>query len=210
MSAEIVRGALWANDLQRLDWLDPDRGDYVLSGTTMQVAELAAAMEVPAAEIRQRLDRGCRVFVARTRCGVVAGWLWVSTDREWAAPIRQDLCFAGDECYSWDAGTLPEHRGRGLFTALLRHAGWRMARQGRRWMWGGIEDANLASRRSCIAAGFRPVVRLIAIHEPAPTRLRVQPADYADPELVRRARVVLGLTLADGGRLLAEEAERRG
>jgi hypothetical protein len=67
-----------------------------------------------------------------------------------------------------------------------------MAHEGRRWMWNGIEDSNVASRRAHMAAGFRPVLRLTAIHEPPPTRLRVRPADYADPELVRRGRLVLG------------------
>jgi hypothetical protein len=59
-------------------------------------------------------------------------------------------------------------------------------------MWGGIEDSNLASRHSCVAAGFRPVLRLTAVHEPPPTRLHVRPADYADEAVVERALRVLG------------------
>jgi hypothetical protein len=189
----VVRGALWANDLRWLPRPEPSCGDYALSETCTGIAELAAAMEVDAALARERLERGCRAFVARSRtCDAVVSWVWASTGREYAPPIRQDLHFAGDESYGWDAGTLPPHRGRGLFCALLRLAGWRLAQDGRRWMWGGIVDSNLASRRACAAAGYRPVLRVTAVHEPASTRVRVRPADYADPELVRRAQRVLG------------------
>ena len=202
-----VRGALWAIDLDRIAPLEPRRGDYVLTETHSRVAELAAAIEVTAAVVRQRLDRGCRAFVARSRDDVIASWLWVSTDREWAAPIRQDLHFASDECHGWNAGTLPEHRCRGLCTALLRYACREMTAEGRRLMWNGILDENLPSRRAHVAAGFRPVLRLTAVHMP-PAPLRARPADYADPELVARARRMLAgdsqLELVASGSLAGE------
>jgi hypothetical protein len=202
-SGAVVRGALWVNDLRRLGRLDPSPSDYLLTEVCMRMAELATAMQVPALVVSQRLERGCRAFVAWSRNDVVVSWVWVSIGQEWAPPLRQDLVFARDESYGWDAGTLPQHRGRGLFSALLRLVGWRMAEDGGGWMWGGIEDSNLASQRAAAAAGYRPVLRLTAAHEPPPTLLRVRPADYADPELVRRALRVLG---AEGpGRLQGEE-----
>jgi hypothetical protein len=192
MNGEVMNAGLWANELDRLEPLGPRRCDYVLEETSPCVADLAAAMEIPASEVRERLDRGSRVFVARSRGGAIAAWLWVSTGEEWAPPLRQHLRFAADECYGWDASALPQHRGRGLFTALLRYGGWRMAREGYRWMWGGILDSNLASRHSCVGAGFRPVLRITAVLEPPPTRIECWPADYADERLVERARRVLG------------------
>jgi GNAT superfamily N-acetyltransferase len=192
MNDDDVRCGMWANDLRLLDRLGPNRSGYMFAETSTQVAELAAAMNVPAPVVRERLERGCRVFVARSRTDAVAAWLWVSTAQERAEPLCMDLHFAPDECYGWNAGTLPQHRGHGLFTALLRYAGWRMAQQGCRWMWGGILDSNLASRRSCIGAGFRPILRLTAVHEPQPTRIECWPADYADERLVERALHVLG------------------
>jgi hypothetical protein len=191
------------NDVQRLGRLDPTPGDYVLTETRTRTAELAAAMQVPAFVVRERLKRGCRAFVAWARNDTVVSWVWVSTVREWAPPLRQDLVFADDEAYSWDSGTLPPHRGLGLFTALLRLACWRLAEAGRRWVWGGIEDSNLASQRACTAAGYRPVLRLTAVHEPSPTQLSLRPADHAGPELVRRARRVLGAQGAE-----ADDASR--
>lgn len=68
-----------------------------------------------------------------------------------------------------------------------------MAQEGYQLMWGGILDSNLASRYSCVAAGFRPVLRLTAIHERPPTRRHVRPADYADERLVERALRVLAI-----------------
>jgi hypothetical protein len=192
VNGAVVRGALWVNDVNRLGRLDPCPADYVLTEVCARTVELAAAMEEPALVVRERLERGCRAYVAWSPNDTVVSWVWVSTGRERAPLLRQDLSFAADEAYSWDSGTLPPHRGRGLFPALLRLAGWRMAEEGRRWMWGGIEDSNLASQRACTAAGYRPVLRLTAAHEPPPTRLSCRPADYADPELVLRARLVLG------------------
>jgi hypothetical protein len=192
MNPGVVRGALWANELLRLERLDPNRGDYVLTETRMRVSELASAMDVDASVVRQRLERGCRAFVARSRTDAVVSWLWVSTGREWADPLRQLLRFAPDECHGWNAGTLLPHRGRGLCTALLRYAGWRMGQEGRRLMWNGILDDNLPSQSAHAHAGMRPIVRLTAVHEPAPTQLRVRAADYAAPELVLRARRVVG------------------
>jgi GNAT superfamily N-acetyltransferase len=203
----IVRCALWANELLRLDRLGPNRSGYMLAETSTQVAELAAAMNVPAPVVRERLERGCSVFVALSRTDAVAAWLWVSTAQERAEPLCMDLHFAPDECYCWNAGALPQHRGHGLFTALLRYAGWRMAQEGCRWMWGGIIDSNLASQRSNAAAGFRPVLCVNAILEPPPTRLHVRPADYADERLVERALRVLGDDAGGAGALGSRTTE---
>jgi hypothetical protein len=193
VSGSVDRGALWANVLRRLPRPEPHCGDYALVELRecAGIDVLARGMEVGASVVRRRLERGCPTFVACYPDGRVASWLWLSTGREWAPPLRQDLHFAPDECYGWDAGTVPQHRGRGLFTGLLRFAGWRMAQEGHRLMWGGILDANLASQRANVAAGTRPILRLTAIHDPEPTRLRVRRVDYADPELVLRARRIL-------------------
>jgi hypothetical protein len=80
----------------------------------------------------------------------VAGWPWVSTDREWTPPIQRDLHFAADECYGWDADTLPQYCRHGLFTALLRCAGWRMAQEGNRFVWEGILDVQLDGFRGSV------------------------------------------------------------
>jgi ribosomal protein S18 acetylase RimI-like enzyme len=193
VTTAIVHGALWANDLARLGEPAEPAGYAIaeVCGGGAPAAHLAIATDL-GDEVHERLSRGVRAWACwhRPEADLVA-WLWVSTGREWAWPLRRDLRFATDECHGWGAATLPEHRGRGLCSALLRWAGARMAAEGYRWMWNGILDENLPSHRAHWAAGFRPILRLTAIHEPAPSRLWLSGADYADPELVERARRTL-------------------
>ena len=195
MNDAVVRCAFWVNDhLTRLLQPLASCGDYVLVEVRPErlAASLAAAMEVEECQVLGRLERGCRAFAACDGCDEVASWLWVSTGREWAPPLRRMLHIAEGDCYGWNAGTLERHRGRGLFTALLEHAGWQMAQAGCRAMWGGILDTNLASQRANTRAGLRPILRLVAHHEPPPTRMLTWPADYADLRLVERARRLVG------------------
>jgi hypothetical protein len=195
MSERIARGALWANDLIRLRQPEPWAGEHALVevGTGPLVGHLARAMAVEEPVALDRLQRGCRAFAAWSwRAEAVVSWLWVSTGDEYAPPIRRTLQLSDGNCYSWSAGTLVSHQGRGLFTGLLEQAGRRMAEQGCHTMWGGILDANLASQRACARAGMRPVLRLAVVDEPVPARLRTWPAVYADPRLVERARRLLG------------------
>jgi hypothetical protein len=192
MSAAVVRCALWANDLARLGQRVPPCREYVFVEAGPDIApQLAIAMAVDEEHARRRLERGCRAFVWNWRAEVVS-WLWVSTGEEWAPPLRRSLRFAEADCYGWSAGTQEGHRGRGLFTGLLEYAGWRMAQEGFHTMWGGILDANLASRRANARAGMRPILRLIVHHEPPPTRIYAWPADCADERLVERAHRLFG------------------
>jgi hypothetical protein len=190
----IVRCALWANDLTRVRRPRSSCGEYVLvEMLPAQASRLAAAMAVGEREVIDRLERRCRAFAACDSLGNVVSWLWVSTGEEWAPPLRRTFRFVEGDCYGWSAGTLERHRGRGLFTSLLEQAGWWMAREGCHTMWNGIIDGNLASQRAHAAAGFRPILRVVAHHEPPPTRIECWPADYADERLVERARRVLGI-----------------
>jgi hypothetical protein len=195
MSAGIVRGALWACDLSRVRRPEAACGEYALveAEADRLLSQLARAMGVEEQEVLGRQGRGCRAFAAWSwRHQEVVSWLWVSTRDEYAPPIRRMLRLAEGDCYAWGAETLEGHRGRGLFTGLLEHVGRKVAGEGCHTMWGGILDANLGSQRACARAGMRPVLRLAAIHEPAPARLLTWPADYADPRLVERARRLLG------------------
>ena len=184
----LLRAALWANDLRRLPPPDAIAGLGICEVGGEAVPELARCMEVDEAHLAARFRRGARAFVARAADGRIAAWLWVSTGREWAAPLGRWLHLADDECYAWEAGTLPEHRGRGLFTALLLASGRALAAQGMRLQWGGIHDHNLASQRANAAAGFRPVLHLTL---DTGGELHTSPTPYADPRLVSRALALL-------------------
>ena len=193
MSNDAMRGALWAIERR---WLrqphSPCREYVFVEVQPSRLAErLATVMAVDEREVMGRLERGCRAFAWDWR-GEVVSWLWVSTGQEWAPPLRRCLHFPDGDCHGWGAGTLADHRGHGLFASLLGYAAWRMAREGCPTMWTGVLDSNLASQRGHLAAGFRPVLRLAAYHQPPPTRVLAWPADYTDEQLVARARCLLG------------------
>jgi GNAT superfamily N-acetyltransferase len=192
----VVRGALWAYDLSRIRQPDCARDDYAMvevrSGRL--ASELARAMNVGESVVRDRLERGCRAFAAWSWADeAVVSWMWVSTGEEFAPPLRRMLAIPEGDCYGWDVGTVEVHRGQGLAVRLLEWAGRRMAELGAVAMWNGIDNANLSSRRAHVRAGFRPVLRIAALHEPPPGRLRTWAADYADERLVARARHLLGV-----------------
>jgi hypothetical protein len=193
-----VRGALWAKDLTRQRRPEPSSHDYVLVEVQPDrlVRHLARATCLGESSVLDRLHRGCRAFAAWDWRDEVVSWLWVSTRDEWAPPIRRLLRLAEGDCYGWGAGTVEDHRGRGLFGDLLEHAGWQMAEEGCRTLWGGILDSNVASQLANARAGMRPVLRLLAILEPAPARLATWPADYADSRMVEPARRLLGAQVA--------------
>jgi hypothetical protein len=196
---QVVRGAFWA---VRLDRHSPAGGDLpgydVCPCCCDEVAGLAEVMRVPHDVVLERFRRGARAWVARTPQGAIGAWLWVSTGWHFDEPIRRELSFAADEAYGWSAGTLAAHRGHGLFTSLLELAGAEVLHEGRTVMWGGIHDRNLASRRSTVRAGFTPVLRLSALLLGRRSVIRLRAADYADPELVRRAHRILGTAAAAG------------
>jgi hypothetical protein len=200
---EIVLGAYWALLLDRRRPRPTNWPGYLLAEVHCEAAaDVAAAMDVADHAARARFRHGARAWAARTPEGAVAAWLWVSTGRHRDEPIRRELSFAMDEAYGWSAGTLPAHRCRGLFTRLLEQAGAALLSEGRTVMWIGIHDHNLASRRAAVRAGFSPVLRLSALLLGRRRGvLRTRAADYADPELVRRAHRILGAEATAGRRL---------
>jgi hypothetical protein len=197
---EVVLGAYWAVRLDGRGRRTVVRPGYLLGEVHCgAAADVAAAMGVGDHAVRARFRRGARAWAARTLDGAIVAWLWVSTGRHRDEPIRRELSFAVDEAYGWSAGTLPAHRCRGLFTGLLEHAGAALRSEGRTVMWIGIHDHNMASRRAAVRAGFSPVLRLSALLLGQCRGLvRTRAADYADPELVRRAHRILGAAAMAG------------
>lgn len=197
----VMRGALWVRDLVAQRPMPGPAPGYVTipwfdwSETNDAGLSLAAAraIGVSPAELESRRERGCMLFVAATLEGAnIAAWVWVSLGREHAPLLARDLRFQGNEAYGWDAGTLPQHRGRGLFVAVLEEAGCWAYRAGLRYLWGGIEDTNLASRHANAAAGYRPVLHVTHWRLGRGGVLRTRPVVYADNRFVERARSIVG------------------
>jgi hypothetical protein len=143
-----------------------------------------------------RRARGCRCFAAYAG-EAVAAYGWLSTGAEWIGEIRLEIRPEAGEAYIWNCLTLPPHRLRGMFTALLVRICSNLQREGLDRLWiasgGGAEKA-------VVATGFRPV--LVLGESPlglARLRLvRAHAAPGAEPGQVSAARRVL----AGGGRPL--------
>lgn len=192
----VVRGALWVNDLAQLPPQAQRVGSYALGEVDdgVRTAHLVAVAGLPPGEVEARLAGGCRVFAAwHWPSGQLSAWTWVSTGEQWVTVTQLTYRFADDECYGWNADVLPEHRGHALFTAVLRFAGRRMNEHGCRFMWAGALDSKLDSQRSLAAAGFRPILHHDVYLDPPPTRLRLRCVEYADPRMADRAHSIIEL-----------------
>lgn len=153
---------------------------------------MAAVVEAMGDEgdlVATRLARGCRCFVA-LESGMVVAYGWLSSGPEWIGELGLELMPAPGEAYIWNCATLPAHRRKGLFSAVLR---W-MAAQGRREglvrLW--IGSVEIPAEKAVGGAGFTPTLRFEVDPHGKLRRLEVSAVDGADPGLVMAARRRLG------------------
>jgi hypothetical protein len=152
-------------------------------------AALVAAMGDEGALVAPRLERGCRCFV-RPRPEAVAAYAWLSTGAEWIGELGLELRLRPGEAYVWNCVTLPAHRRRGHFRALLLHVTAEMRRESLARLW--IGSAGGGGEAALAGAGFSPVLRIRGLDLPGLRWLCVRGAAGADPALVTAARESLG------------------
>jgi ribosomal protein S18 acetylase RimI-like enzyme len=192
----LEQGALWALDL-RADGLPRDDA----SGNGLDVrfapvspaaaAALAAAMDLPEAEVVARMARGSQAL-ALWRGEEVASYCWVSARREHVGELARDLTLPAGESYIWDCATVSRFRGRGLYTRLLRAIAAALAEEGQSRAWIGASSTNQASNRTFATVGFRPAVAVVSLRLGGRGLIvRVAGARDADPALVDAARHLL-------------------
>jgi hypothetical protein len=167
-------------------------------------AGLVAAMAEEGELASLRMARGCRCFAALEGDAVTA-YGWLSSRAEWIGEIRLEITPAAGEAYVWNCLTLPAHRRRGMFRAVLVRISSVLKSEGVTRLW--IASGGTGAETALPAAGFRPV--LLAGESPLGFfRLRLLRATAipgADPGLVSAARGVLG----GGGRPLPPSALAR-
>jgi hypothetical protein len=167
-------------------------------------AWLVAAMGDEGELVGLRLARGCRCFAAFEGEEVTA-YGWLSRGTEWIGEIRLEIKPGAAEAYVWNCLTLPAHRRRGMFRAVLVRISSVLKEEGAGRLW--IASGGTGAEKALPDAGFGPVLKLG--ESPlgrAPLRLlRVTAAPGADPRLVSSGRRVLG----GGGRPLAPSALAR-
>jgi hypothetical protein len=166
-------------------------------------AGLVTAMGGDGELVGIRHARGCRCFAAYAG-EQVAAYGWLSTGAEWIGEIRLEIRPEAGEAYIWNCLTLPAHRRRGMFWAVLIRICSDLQGEGLQRLW--IASAGGAVN-AVVAAGFRPVL-LLGESPLGLARLRLvraHAAPEAEPALVSAARRVL----AGGGRPLGPSALAR-
>jgi GNAT superfamily N-acetyltransferase len=105
-------------------------------------------------EAAERLREGQACAVAR-HGGHVVAYCWLAVTPVPVAEIDRVVVPGAEEVYLYDAFTIPEWRGRGLFTTLLLELLTYMRRRGRKRALIFVLARNEASRRAIERGGFR-------------------------------------------------------
>lgn len=191
------RGTLWALDLDTPAPAASPSPIPAPAGATFR--ELTPADAVPLARamgadnpqiVRERLAAGRRCFAASV-AGAIAAYGWVSQGTEQIGELERTMHMRPGEAYIWDCATRPSWRGRGLYTALLRHIVATLHGEGLRRLWIGASLGNIPSIRGFRSAGFAPVLRLVYLRLLGLRYNRLAGDPSASPALVADARAVL-------------------
>jgi GNAT superfamily N-acetyltransferase len=153
------------------------------------VAEVVAVMGAEGDLVLARLARGCRCLAVRAG-GEVAGYGWLSTGPEWIGELGLEIRPAPGEIYVWNCVTLPAHRRRGLFRALLETAVESAGREGLDRLWIGTVDG--IGESAVAHARFAPVLGVEVLELAGLGWLSLRPTPGADGDAVAAARASLG------------------
>jgi ribosomal protein S18 acetylase RimI-like enzyme len=156
------RGTLWSIDAAEAARSLAPRTAVVFRAAGTDAAEpLAAAMGLPSAADATRRFTGRRCCYAAWDGERIAAYGWASRGYECVGELERAFHMAPDEAYIWDCVTLPEYRGRGLYSALLAYMLAELRDTGARRTWIGASLDNQPSIKGFINAGFRPAIKLI-------------------------------------------------
>jgi GNAT superfamily N-acetyltransferase len=180
----------WAADLTAKGPPPSIRSTEFVEVSASSAGALVDAMGDEGDRVGPRFARGCRAFAVLEAGGIV-GYGWLSTGPEWVGEVGGEITPAAGEAYVWNCLTLPEHRRRGHYRALLEGIVGQARRDGLARLWiGSIEDpAEKADADAGFVAVFHVEVRRLA----GLRWVRVRPEPGADPTLVEDARRRAGL-----------------
>jgi GNAT superfamily N-acetyltransferase len=154
-------------------------------------AGLVAAMAEEGELAGLRLARGCRCFAA-LEGEDVTGYGWLSSGAEWIGEVRLEITPAAGEAYVWNCLTLPAHRRRGTFRAVLIRISSVLKAEGVTRLW--IASGGTGAETALPDAGFRPVLQVgeSPLGFSRLRLLRLTAIAGADRPLVSAARRALG------------------
>jgi GNAT superfamily N-acetyltransferase len=151
-----------------------------------------------------RLARGCRCLAVRAPGGEIAGYGWLSTGPEWIGELGLEIRPSPREAYVWNCVTLPGHRRRGLFRALLQTVVEGARREGLGRLWIGTVDG--VGESAVARAGFTRGLSIEAFELARLGWLSLRAVPDADAGVVASALAALGgetAPLRSGPRLLS-------
>ena len=135
-----------------------------------------------------RLARGCRCFAA-WQVETLIGYGWLSRTAEWIGELEVEITPAPGEAYVWNCVTLPAHRRKGVFRALLRQVGAIGRKEWLNRLWiGSVEDP---AEKAVVDAGFVPILNFDVTSSGGMRNLEVTAVATAAPDLVLAARTAL-------------------
>lgn len=149
---------------------------------------IAAAMGKEGDLVARRLARGCRCFGAWLGPSIIA-YGWLSAESEWIGELGLEISPVLGEAYVWNCVTVPDHRGKGMFRALLLRMAEQLKREGLARLWIGSIDG--VGEKAIAGAGFIPVLRFRGVSIGGLRWLQVSAAEDAEAGLISAARGVL-------------------
>jgi GNAT superfamily N-acetyltransferase len=110
--------------------------------------------------VAARMARGCRSFAAWFDGGI-GGYGWLSTLPEWIGELQLEISPRAGEGYIWNCVTVPEHRRKGIFHAVLIGIAAAMRNEGMRRSW--IGSVAIPAENAVGSAGFAAALQFTAI-----------------------------------------------
>jgi GNAT superfamily N-acetyltransferase len=150
---------------------------------------LRAAMGAEGDLVDLRLSRGCRAFVGYA-AGEVVAFGWLSSGAEWIGELGVEIRPPAGEAYVWNCFTLPAHRHRGYFRALLGQMVAITRDEGTSRLWIGAVDGGAES--AVTGTGFLPVLYFRAVTLGGVRWIIVRRPEGVDPGLLSTAMSMLG------------------
>ncbi len=145
--------------------------------------------------VAARLARGCRCFGAWFGDDL-AGYGWLSSGAEWIGEMDLEITPAAGEAYIWNCLTLPMHRRKGVFRALMVGIAARARDEGLSRVW--IGSVAIPAEKAVPQVGFVPVLHFSSEVLSGIRWLKVRSETGVEPGLLAAGREVLAV----GGRPL--------
>ncbi len=156
----VESGTLWLSEAASFQPGDSAAPAHAVLGevTPNDWPALQHAMNLPDPEpIRRRLQTGRRCFCLKVE-EQIAAYGWATRGPENVGELERDFCLGDDEVYIWDCFTLPDWRGQGFYTTLLRGMRQQFHQEGVPRIWIGASRQNQPSIKGMVNAGFEHVM----------------------------------------------------